>query len=154
MSGYSIISGVLDNDAKGTSGRGTRFWMEVRCAALDIVKRYEYTLMDLLDKTFDRDKVLAEVRIYAAAEQKAADEQREQEKLAAINERKAAIVISEQLHAVIMAAIVKNSKVLAEYKAGKNKALNALVGIIMIEARNKRISADAFAVTNWLKTQL
>ena len=160
---YSIISGVLDNDVKGLLGRGTQFWLEVR-GGLEpktppdmVVIRHEFDLFDELEGKFDRRAIAAP---YLAAnkieDQKAgevADAEKKRVKEVAVAMR-TAVGLKPELHAIMLEVVAAEPKAIAEYRAGKEKALNALVGKIIGSARKVNLTGEAGTITVSLKNHL
>jgi Asp-tRNA(Asn)/Glu-tRNA(Gln) amidotransferase B subunit len=150
----SIVSGILDNDPKGKSGRGTQFWLEVTLAG--VTTRYEYSLLDVIEKKFDPSSVIQAATKQIEAERKAQEEAEKAQKQVALQKREEAISVSSELSDILTAVIAANPKPVSEYKSGKEKALNSLVGMVIKEVKAKGITvADgAFTITTLLKKSL
>lgn len=149
----SISSGILDNDPKGRSGRGTKFWLEAGVVGEDVT-RFEYHLLDLIDGTFNREAVLKPLLDRAEAARKAEEQRQAAEKKAALEKRQADVTINTKLEAIIDTVIAMNQKAVDEFKSGKDKALNSLVGLVIKEAKVQQLVPDAFAITTAIKQKL
>lgn len=150
----NVSSGVLDNDPKGHSGRGTKFWTIVKVG--DAVHRYEYFLMDLLDGTFDLDAILEPLRTQDAKERQEKESRIAAEKKQHLESRQAAVSISPALDKIITDVIANNQKIVAEVRGGREKAINSLVGLVISEIKKQKLSdiGDAFAIMTALKQKL
>lgn len=151
-----IRYGILDNDPKGKSGRGTVFWMEV--IVDDQIKRYEWGLLEELRGEFSPEAAMKPARDEAARQATAAAEFKAAEKQAAQEERVAAIKSSPVLDEIIEFVVTSEPKSVAEFKSGKDKALNALVGKVIGQIKAKKLTAentaDAFAINQLLRQKL
>jgi len=150
------VTGVLDNDAKGTTGVGTIFFVDV---TLDGIKtRHTWGLVEQIQGKFDLDAVVAPVRERlkaAASAQKAAEEQAKKEKM---EQREASVVVDDVLASLVKTVLNDSgsAKAISEYKSGKEKALNALVGSVIKQIRTQKlnVSFDAFTINRALQAQL
>ena len=151
-------TGILDIDPKGTTGRGTQFWLEINVIEDNktSTERHEYFLLDILEKKFDIDSIkrpyLERQRIY----DQELDKQAKNAKLAAETERKESIKSNPELDTILDSAILANEKSVNEFRSGKEKALNAIVGFVMKEIKSKNIHIvdPAFTVSTLLKQRL
>lgn len=149
---------ILDNDNKGKSGRGTKFRLEIKVLENNIENKisHDYYLMDLLDGSFDVDKV----KLPFIEKQKKFNEMQEkliqEEKNKISQERLSSIESSSDLDAILDECISQNAKAISEYKSGKEKALNSIVGMVMktIKSNNIKINDAAFTVYNLLKQRI
>lgn len=150
----SIVGGILDNDPKGKSGRGTQFWLEVTIDGK--LSRYEYFLLDVIEKKFDPSSVIAEAVKHIEAERKAQEQAEKAQKQAALQKREEAVVVSDALSAILKTVIANNPRPVTEYQSGKEKALNSLVGMVIKEVKAQGISVEdgAFTITTLLKKSL
>ena len=150
----SIESSILDNDPEGKSGRGTRFWLEVTINGN--LSRYEYFLLDVIEKKFDLSSVISEALKHIEAERKAQEQAEKEQKQTVLQNREESVVISDALDAVLKSVIANNPRAVAEYQSGKEKALNSLVGLVIKEVKCKGISVEdgAFTITTLLKKSL
>lgn len=153
---YTIASGIADSDPDGDAGRGSIFWLEIRETGDIVVERRLYGLLDVIEGKIDLDSIK---RPYLEANKKLVEELAEKEaaaKKAEMEKRVESVKIDPALEAIMDAAIAANAKAITEYKAGKEKALNSVVGAVIKEAKAKKISvADgAFGITTTLKKKL
>ena len=135
-----IIHGILDNDAKGIVGKGTLFWMEVTVAG--VVTRYEWGLLEELDGRFNRAEKTAPFYVALKAEKQATELSAKAEKQASQAAR-TDVPISAVVRSTIEALILAEPKFVADIKAGKEKALNGLIGRAMAQLKG---SADALVI--------
>lgn len=149
-----ISHGIVDNDNDGKTGVGTIFWMKVTVG--DKTTHYEYSLLDWLSGKFDKEGIIKPAREEAARLAKEQLDKDIAEKKAALSDRQAAVSISPALDTIVTSVIANNSKVVEQYKSGKEKALNSLVGMVIAEAKKQSLSVDggAFAITTLLKQKL
>ncbi len=56
-----IVHGVLDNDPKGTTGKGTIFYVDVTVNG--VTERIEWGLLDQVQKKFNLDEALKPYRL-------------------------------------------------------------------------------------------
>ena len=144
-----IHQGILDNDHKGESGRGTLFYLDVTVGGK--TTHYEYRLLDWLEGKFDRETVLRPAREENARLIKEQDAKDKIAKKEEFEQRHAKVLISPALDTIIDTVIIRNSKAVSEYQSGKDKALNSLVGMVIKETKNR---FDAFSITTALKNKL
>lgn len=148
-----IAHGVVDNDPKGTTGVGTIFWLEIRVDA-EVKERHEYGLLEQLDGRFN---VAAITKPYIVARDIALEEQaakEAEEKRAEKEARAASVKIDDTLQQLIDEVIAGDPKAVEQFKAGKEKALNALVGKVIGELKKQGQEANAFAITTTMKKKL
>jgi len=152
----SINLGILDNDPKGKSGRGTKFYMDIKVTERGkepVNERYEYFLLDVIEKKID----LVAIRKPYFERQRAFDDEQERQEKDRKNQEKQqrsdAVKSNPELDAIIDVAIAGHPKAVAEFKSGKEKALNAIVGFIMkeIKAKNIEVVDAAFTINALLK---
>lgn len=150
----SITSGILDGDAKGLSGRGTKFWLEIELSGM--LNRYEYHLLDVLEKIFDPEPLIQKALAEIKAERDRADAAEKAQKKIELEARKESVVADPALLKILDEAIAQNSKAIAEFKAGKEKALNSVVGAVIKKVReqNMNVVDGAFGITTLLKERL
>lgn len=140
---FSIVRGVVDNDHKGNTSRGTIFYMEIseskRSAAntyeTTIIARYEWGLIEELAGKFDPAAVAAP---YYADNKLEADETNDAIKDAKKTEKQSRVdnvKADPKLIELINRVIADHPKVLAQFRAGKDRASNALVGVIISEMK-------------------
>ena len=146
---------IVDNDPKGENGRGTvfRFTVFVNYVIETLI---EYSLLDIVSGKVDLEAIKKPFR----EDQKEFDtleaERVKQASNQAKDKRKASVESNAVLDEIIQKAIDENEKVVVEYKSGKEKSLNALVGIVLKEmkARQVEVKDSAFAVSTILKERL
>lgn len=150
----SIVTGILDNDPKGLSGRGTQFWLEVTLSGE--TTRYEYFLLDVIEKKFDPSSVIAVAVKQMEADRKAQEAAEKAQKQETLQKREESITVSSELTEILSKVIAENERTVNEYKSGKEKAINSLVGMVIREVKARRIEvADgAFTITTLLKKSL
>lgn len=154
----SFISGILDNDPKGLTGRGTQYWFEVRVLENDkeTIDRHEYFLLDVLENKID----LAAIKSPYLERQRAYDKDEENKskalKVKEEAKRKDSVKSDPELDLIMNSALEANPKAVEEFKSGKEKALNAIVGFVMkeIKAKNIQVVDPAFTVSTLLKQKL
>lgn len=157
---YDLIRGVVDVDAKGETGRGTIFYLEVReasCEPLRVIERHEYGLLEELSGAFKPEEVTAKYRalnkLDELSQTSRADAQREEQRAA-----RAALAMAKsldpQLEQHIEHMLTHETKVVAEYQAGKERALNVLVGQTLGVAKRRGLQANAQQITAVLKERL
>lgn len=150
----SITSGILDGDAKGLSGRGTKFWLEIELNGT--LNRYEYHLLDVIEKIFDPEPLIQTALAEIKAERDRVDAAEKAQKKIELEARKESVVADPALLKILDEAIAQNSKAIAEFKAGKEKALNSVVGAVIKKVReqNMNVVDGAFGITTLLKERL
>jgi len=121
-------------------------------------KRYEWGLLDELTGKFDVQAILKPA-LAAMAEAQAARAQLEAAaKQDALEERASAVKSSPVLSEIIEQIVIDEPKTVAEFKSGKEKALNALVGKVIGQIRQRKLTADvtgdAFAINQLLRQRL
>lgn len=149
---YTVISGILDGDHKGT-GQSTMFWLEVRDMS-KVIKRFEYSLMDELTGKFNKR---AEIKPYMdqVAELKRMEEQKkEQEKQDALTKRLNEVSISPELDTIVSNVLETSPAIVEQFRMGKDKALNSLVGLVIVKLKQKNITSDAFSIKAALQQKL
>jgi Asp-tRNA(Asn)/Glu-tRNA(Gln) amidotransferase B subunit len=150
---YSITTGILDNDPKGLTGRGTLFYMTVSLGD----KTVEYHEWGLLNELAGKFSPALISKTYRDLNRKADLEDSEREakqKQKAQEDRAAAVKDDPALLTLIDEATSSETKAIAEYLSGKEKALNAVVGKIIGLCKKQSIQADAFKITTLLKKRL
>lgn len=149
---------VIDVDAKGTSGRGTLFRMEITVYenGQRHYEEHDYSLLDLIEKKVDLQAITAPFHERKRAYDRAQDEADKAEKKAAADERKQSVKADPALDEILTAAIAANPKPVEEFRSGKEKALNAVVGFVMkeIKAKGIQVADAAFTVNTLLKQKL
>jgi aspartyl-tRNA(Asn)/glutamyl-tRNA(Gln) amidotransferase subunit B len=179
---FTYCTGTLDYDTKGTTGGGTKFWLEIQKSNEYLEKnfkseiieehvgnqtlfkatqptpivlaRYEWFLMDELSGTFNKESILAPFR---ALEKEALDLRENQVadgKKQAQAERLAGVKDDGSIGRLIEEVIAQDTKAVVEFQSGKDKALNALVGKVMGLAKKNHINTDAFSVSELLRKRL
>lgn len=150
---YSITTGVLDNDPKGLTGRGTVFWMVIERAG-KLIEAHEWGLLDQIAGLFKPNEITKKYK-----ELNLELDRKEAEKEAAwkaLEATRRALQVKEdpQLLALIDETISSETKAITEYLSGKEKALNAVVGKIIGLCKKQSVQADAFKITTLLKKRL
>ena len=151
----AITYGILDNDPRGESGRGTIHYVKVSVDG--IWKEYVmWGLLEELNGTFNPESVTKKYTDLRDAELAAAAAREKQEKEEAKAARLEAVQVDDVLDKLIDEVIASEEKAVAEFKAGKDKALNALVGKVIGQIRKNQLSVqtDAFGITATLKKKL
>jgi len=147
-----ITSGTLDNDPKGESGRGTKFWMEIKVDGE--VKRYEYFLKDLLDGTFNKAEILNPFVKLLNEKQKEINEKLEKDKKETLSKRADSVKVPNELGEIIRDVLNSSTKIIEQYKNGNDKVLNSLVGMVLSRAKKMNFDIDAFVVNVALKKSI
>ena len=148
-----IVRGILDNDPKGTTGVGTIFWLKIFVDnELQLFKSWGL-LQELNGEVNPNDFITPYHATYKQHLVELAAKE-EAEKNAALEARKASIQIDPALDALINEAIASDPKAVQQFKAGKEKALNALVGKVIGQLKKQDQSPDAFAITTTMKKKL
>lgn len=144
---------VIDNDPKGETGIGTIFRLDVHVNGV-LQLQHDYGLLEWLDGRFNLDSV---VKPYVEA-YKLELQERElkelEEKKAQKEARLAAVKVDGKLEQLIDSVLVDDVKAVEQYKSGKEKALNALVGKVIVQLKKQGQEADAFAITTAMKRKL
>lgn len=151
----SIETKILDNDHKGTTGKGTKF--ELRIVDGKESHVYEYYLMDLINKSFDIDAITKPLKEKAKAEEAEMIEQQKNKKIEEKKQRENDIEKpSKELEDLLAEAISNNTKAVEEFKGGKEKSLNAIVGYCLKNAKERSINIKdgAFTVSVLLKEKI
>lgn len=146
------VRGVVDCDAKGTTSRGTVFYLEVTVDG--VTTRYEWGLLEELNGGFKPDEVL---KPYREAVKKHAEQQAEEDaaaKKAKLAERESEIKVDQQLIDFVDQVISQEQKAVEEVRSGKEKALNSLVGKVIGQVKKAGGSPDAFAISKVLKQRI
>lgn len=179
---YDITTGILDSDGKGKSGRGTIYWTEVRDKSLPwdqwenrdihntiqtteqgfvlvsanppLVERFEYGLLDILEKKFDLKAAIAQYEAENTVLEHQAQAAEAAEKKAKREEREASVKSDPVMDAILDTVIAQGTKAVTEYKAGKEKALNALVGMVIGQLKKQGLDADAFTINRLLRQKI
>lgn len=149
---FSAIQGIKDNDAKGETGRGTLFFLRIEHG--DQVTEHEWGLLDELAGRFDPAAVLKpyrELQVKAEAEAAAREADRKVEQLKA---REATVKEDPILMVIIDEVLSDGAKAVEEFKAGKEKALNSLIGKVIGAAKGKGFQPDAFTVHRLLERRI
>ncbi len=180
---YQIDSGVLEMDMKHTNGWTFKYFMQVNIAGEFVekdfkpelvlsmshlgqmgytvtkptpvmVKRWEWFEYEEFDGSFDK-RALMEPYLAHNREQEAIEKAADTEaKKTAKAEREASVERDPALVAIIDEVIAQNPKVIQEFKSGKDKALNALVGQIIGATKKQQLTADAFTINKLLREQV
>lgn len=147
---FSFTTGILDNDPKGETGIGTIFYMDINLGGH--ITRHTWGLLEELSgKVRPRDWVQpyidAQNKIRAELEAQAAVQ-----KEAAMKAREDSVVEDPAVVAIIKDVIAAETKTVEQYKSGKEKALNALVGKVIgqIKQRNLSYADGAFGISKLL----
>lgn len=148
-----IARGILDNDAKGTTGVGTVFWLKIFVDnQLQLSKTWG--LLDELNGQINPNDFTSpyhELHRRHLAELAAKEEA---EKKTALQARQSAVRVDVELDNLINDVITGDPKAVEQFKSGKDKALNALVGKVICELKKQGQSPDAFAITTTMKKKL
>lgn len=149
---FSYTTGVVDNDADGTTGVGTIFYVDITID--DVTKRHTWGLLDQLQGKFNyRDLIRPYVETENKKKVEADAKVAEQKKIEA-EHRKKSIVEDPAIVAIIKDVLASEVKSVEQFKAGKEKALNALVGKVIGKGKSIGVTVDAFNITHLLKQKL
>lgn len=148
-----IKRSVVDNDPKGETGVGTIFRLEI-CANGVLVLQRDYGLIEYLDGRFKLDEVtkpyieahLLQLQKLELAEAEAKKAQKQA--------RIASVKVDDALEKLIDTVLADDVRVVEQYRSGKEKALNALVGKVIVQLKKQGQEADAFAITTAMKRKL
>lgn len=149
----SILTGIEDNDPKGKTGVGTVYWTEVSVNG-EVKERVTYGLLDLIQKRFDFDAFVKPFKDEFAKFQKEQADKEAAAKKAEREARTASVKADDLLEKLIAEVIATETKAVAEYKGGKEKALNAMTGKVIGQMKKAGREPDAFAITTLLKQKL
>lgn len=140
---YTFLSGVVDNDHKGESGVGTIFCLKIFNE--DVLEaKHEYGLLDLINNKFDPIEVKKPYQKLNELE-----EREIKAKAVSLPPLKKIITNPDGL-AIIESIVSTNTKAIVEIKAGKEKALNNLVGKILAAAKQAGTFLEPAAVKDLL----
>lgn len=152
----SVNIGILDIDARGTTGIGTVYYMDV---TLDgVTTRHQWGLLEQLSGAVKPSlwSQAALDKIQQAIDDRSTAEK--QEKLDSMKKREDNVVVDDVLKRLVSAVCSDPlaHKAIAEYRAGKEKALNSLVGLVIKQIRAEQLSVtfDAFTINRALQTAL
>lgn len=152
----SIRHYVIDNDHNGKTGRGSLFGLDVMVNG--VTTTHKWFLLDSIEGKINIKKLTDEASKLIAAEQQEREAATQQQKQSELKAREAKVVVSDALSTVVAQVIgdVSYTKSIKEFKGGKEKALNSLVGgvIKLIREQQLNIAADAFAINIALKQAL
>ena len=153
----SFVTGILDNDGKGLLG-GTQHWLEIRVTENGETKvdRHEYSIADVYSRKFSPAEIMKPYRERQSAYDRELDAQEKAQKANAKAARKDSVKSNPELDEILDASIAANPKAIAEFRSGKEKALNAVVGFVMkaIKERSIQVADPAFTVNTLLKQKL
>ncbi len=150
---------IVDNDPKGLSGRGTvfRFTIFVNKSRYHRTEDWiEYSLMDIIENKIDLEGFKQPFKESQKAFDAEETERAKQASNQAKEQRKASVESNEVLDEIIQKVIDENEKIVVQYRSGKEKSLNALVGLVLKEmkARQVEVKDSAFVVSTILKERL
>lgn len=154
----TINTRILDNDHKGESGRGTKYQLEisVKSGADQYHETHDYFLKDLIEGSINLDQIK---RPFKEQQRQFDDQQAQQSKQIKDNEaqeRKDSVKSTPELDQLLDEAISANSRACLEYKDGKEKSINVIIGYVMkeIKKRNIKVNDAAFVVSTLLAEKL
>lgn len=143
-----IVTYIVDNDAKGKTGVGTIFGADVTVNGVTTL--HQWSLMDWINNKVDPEAWFKPVVDAMRVERERDAQEKAENKACAQKEREASVVISNELAIIVNAVIFDPSsqKAITEYKQGKEKAINALVGKVIktIKEQSLNIDPDAFVI--------
>lgn len=149
------IFGILDNDPKGLTGRGTLMYLK---ACIDNIEYYkEWSVLDEIYNTDAYKEVCRIHSLYITRRDAYASELYEHLKTqddAKFAERKANSKVSDEVLTIIDECMTEHANLVKQYKEGKEKALNSLVGKIIVKLKSKNIQADPFNISVILKQKI
>lgn len=151
---HGIVRYIVNNDSKGTTGVGTIHGMDVTVDG--ITTTHTWSLMEELQGKVDikgwEQPAIDAIRTEREAERCQEIAQKQEQKDA----RRSAVTADPVLLQMIETVLVdpSSTKAIDEYRQGKEKALNALVGKVMKLAKQHRHETDAFAVNTLIVDQL
>jgi hypothetical protein len=153
--GYSLIYGVLDNDPKGLTGCGTIYYAKGLLAHKEV--DIQWSLLDGIDKTpayqaWDSFKTAYVNKCHSILKEEKARLKAEKEQK--LNDRLDNVSVSDKTLAIIKATIQHEVELVNQYKQGKDKALNSLIGRIIKQVKSENISEEVFNITQVLKQEL
>lgn len=145
---------IIDNDPKGSNGRGTVFGMTitVKIGETEEVHEFEYSMLDCARKIFNPEAVRKPFIDRQRAYEKALEDEDRVRKQAAKETRAANVTIDSRLEGIIKDVVEAEAKAMLEYQNGNAKALNAVVGKVMAAAKSKSMAVDAFSIMTYLKS--
>jgi hypothetical protein len=152
MSNLSITTGVVDSDHKGTTGRGTIFWMEILFG--EERHYYEWGLLEELNGSFKPDEITKPFKVWAREQQKIQDDSERKTKEDALSKRKSEVSLPGSVIQVINQIVGDNPDIVNQFKSGNVKALNSLVGKVIAITKKNGIACDAFSISTYVTGQL
>lgn len=155
LQGYSLLWGVLDNDPKGKSGRGTLFYAK---GTVNHIAFYaEWGLLDEINRTADylywtsiREDYLSHCAGILCTE----TQRLKQEKQDKLNARLDAVSVSKNTLTIIEQVLSTSDDLISQYKEGKEKALNSLIGKVIKQVKSAGISEEVFNISQTIKQKL
>jgi hypothetical protein len=165
---FDICTSVIDNDVKGNTGRGTIYKIVVtkhlpirhakpgeiyKLQAIEYAS-YEFGLLELIKDPVAFMKPFKELNIMLdkkRADLELADKKAEKDKK---NKLAAAVEDDPKLIVLIDEAIAANQKAIAQYIAGNEKALNAVVGKAISLIKAAKILVDSMHIAVLIKRQV
>jgi Asp-tRNA(Asn)/Glu-tRNA(Gln) amidotransferase B subunit len=145
---YDITHSIADNDAKGTNGIGTIHRITVK--GNDVDEKLEYGIVELINKLVDPQQFIQQYVDHnkaMAVERAAFDEKiKAAAKHADLEARRQHNAIPAEFAAIIDQIIAANGKAVAEWKSGKEKAINAIVGQVIGAGRKNQLHADPMII--------
>lgn len=146
------ITGILDNDHKGTTGRGTQHYMKISLDGVETT--HTWFLMDVLEGKVKPNDFSKEYHDWVSSKQKEQQALEAQQKAQAKADREKSITVSDSLLSAVEAAIENpaNSKALGEFQAGKERAINSVVGFVIKQIKERgETPPDALAILTAIK---
>ena len=150
---FNSVRGVLDSDPKGKSGRGTQFYLHITDNE-GADQYYTWYLLDEIEGKFDPSAPSAPFVERAAEEQAILDKKEAEEKRKRMQDRINGIDTDKRLEIIITEVVKDNEKAVNEYRSGKEKALNSLVGQVIGKSKKEGGNCDAFVISTMLKKAL
>lgn len=150
---YTFSSGVLNNDTLGTTGVGTIHWLNVHLKD-ELIARHTYGLLSVLNETFNLDTILQEYRNENKILLQESEIRESEKRKAHLIERKAKVIEDPVLMKIITEVASSQQKIISEFNSGKEKALNAVIGMIIKRCKENNIMPDVFNITMLLKEHI
>lgn len=153
--GYSLIYGILDNDPKGFTGCGTIYYAKGLLAHKEV--SIQWSLLDEVHNTSAYQAWCDFKTTYVNKCQSILKEEKARlkaEKEQKLNDRLENVSVSDRTLVIIKSTIQQEVELVNQYKQGKDKALNSLIGKIIKQVKSEGISEEVFNITQVLKQSL
>lgn len=151
--GYSLLFGVLDNDPKGLTGVGTIFYAKGLLNHEQI--ELTWSLIDEINNSLSfkdwcnfRNEYLQKCDQFFTEE----SDRIKDEKAQKLNERLNSVSVSDRVLEIIKTTIEQEQVLIQQYKEGKEKPFNSVVGKIIKQTKSEGISEEVFNIVQVLKS--